>query len=88
MTLRLPLCNGKNYATLVSAYVPTVTNPDEIKDNFYEDLNAIIGATSGADKLINLGDFNARLGCDSDAWEGVLGKQGVGKCNSNGLLLL
>ena len=64
-----------------------MNNHDEIKDKFYEDLNAVIGATPGAHKLIILGDFNARVGCDSDAWEGVLGKHGVGKCNSNGLLL-
>ena len=88
MILRLPLSNGKKFATLLSAYAPTMTNPDEIKDKFYEDLNTVIGATPNSDKLIILDDFNARVGCDSAGWEGVIGKHGVEKCNSNGLLLL
>ena len=88
MTLRLPLEYGKKFATLVSAYAPTMTNPDEVKDKFYEDLNSVIKTVPKADKLIILGDFNARVGNDSTAWEGVIGKHGVGKCNSNGLLLL
>ena len=36
MTPRLPL-SGKKYATVV-AYAPTMTNTDEIKDKFYDDL--------------------------------------------------
>ena len=63
-------------------------NPDEIKDKFYEDLNAPITKVPTNDKLFILGDFNARVGCDSDSWNGIIGKHGVGKCNSNGLLLL
>ena len=87
MTLRIPLSQEK-FATLVSAYAPTMTNPEEIKDKFYEDLNGVISTVPNADKLIILGDFNARVGCDSAAWDGVIGKHGVGSCNSNGLLLL
>ena len=88
MTMRLPLSHGQKFATLVSCYAPTMTNPDEVKDKFYEDLNAVIASVPNADKLIILGDFNARVGRDSTTWEGVIGKHGTGNCNSNGLLLL
>ena len=87
MTLRL-LLSGKRHATIVSAYAPTMTNPDEVKDKFYNDLDSVISATPRTDKLILLGDFNARVGTDHQTWEGVIGTEGIGKCNSNGLLLL
>ena len=87
MTLRLPL-SGKRHATIVSAYAPTMTNPDEVKDQFYDDLDSVISAAPRTDKLIHLGDFNARVGTDHQTLEGVIGSEGVGKCNSNGLLLL
>ena len=86
MTLILPL-SGKRHAKIVSAYAPTRTNPDEIKDNFYDDLDSVISAAPRTDKLILLGGFNARVGTNHQTWEGVIGSEGVGECNSNGLLL-
>ena len=59
--MRLPLARGK-FATFVSAYAPTLTNPEETKNKFYEDLHVVIKAVHNADKLIILGDFNARVG--------------------------
>ena len=83
-----PLSNGQKFITIVSTYAPTMTNPDEVKDNFYEDLNTIITTVPSTDILIILGGFNVRVGSGSTTWEGVIGQYGVGNCNSNGLLLL
>lgn len=40
MTIRIPLNYGRKYFTFISAYAPTMTNPNDIKDKFYEDLHA------------------------------------------------
>ena len=86
--MRLPFSNGQKFITIVSTYASTMTNPDEVKDKFYEDLNAIITSIPNTDKLIILGDFNVRVGSDRTTWEGVIGQYGVGNCNSTSLLLL
>ncbi|XP_052435586.1 uncharacterized protein LOC127975489 [Carassius gibelio] len=87
MTLQLHLF-GKKAATIISAYAPTMSNSDEIKTKFYNDLEVSIAATASSDKLLILGDFNARVGSDHQSWNGVIGAHGIGKCNRNGLLLL
>ena len=87
LKLKLPL-GRKRSATLISAYAPTMSNPDEVKEKFYEELEALISAVPQSDKLILPGDFNARVGQDHQVWDGIIGHHGVGKCNSNGLLLL
>ena len=87
MTMKLTL-TGKKQATIISAYATTMTNPNDVKDQFYEELNSLVIAVPKTDKLIILGDFNARVGVDHQSWENVLGKNGIGRCNSNGLLLL
>jgi len=87
MTMQFPI--GKNqHATLISACAPTMTNPDDVKDKFYQELHSLISGIPKGDKLVILGDFNARVGADHQTWEGAIGRNGVGKCNSNGLLLL
>nr|VZI47182.1 unnamed protein product [Spirometra erinaceieuropaei] len=68
MSLRLPLRRGGKFATIISAYAPTMTNPDAVRDKFYEDLHALMATVSKADKLIVLGDFNARVGTDQCAF--------------------
>ena len=87
MTLRIPI--GKDrFLTLVNVYAPTMTYPDEDKDAFYRLLSTTIDRVPTADKLIVLGDFNARVGKDFSTYEGVIGKHGKGNKNSNGDLLL
>ncbi|VDM01946.1 unnamed protein product [Schistocephalus solidus] len=87
MSLRLPL-RGDRFATIISAYAPPMTSSDAAKDKFYEDLHALLAAVSKVNKLIVLGDFNARVGIDNTAWQGVLGPHGLGSCNDTGFLLL
>ena len=66
-----------------------MTNLDEFKDKFYNnDLDYDIFATPRADKFILLGDFNERVVTYLHTWKGVIGPEAVGKCYSNGLLLL
>ncbi|BHF80400.1 hypothetical protein SprV_0702352700 [Sparganum proliferum] len=87
MSLRLPLRHGGKFATIISAYAPPMTSPVAARDKFYEDLHALLATVSKADKLIVLGDFNARVGTDHTAWRGVLGPHGLRGSNDNGLLL-
>nr|VZI44786.1 unnamed protein product [Spirometra erinaceieuropaei] len=88
MSLRLPLWGGGKFATIIRAYAPPMVNPDAVRDKFYEDLHALLATVPKADKLIVLGDFNARVGTDHTAWRGVLGPHGLRGPNDNGLLLL
>nr|VZH90199.1 unnamed protein product [Spirometra erinaceieuropaei] len=89
MSLRLPLRGGGKFATIISAYAPPMSSPDAAaRDKFYEDLHALLAAVPKADKLVVLGDFNARVGTDHTAWRGVLGPHGLRCSNDNSLLLL
>ena len=87
MTVRLPLLK-KRFVTIISVYAPTMTNTDDKIEKFYADLESTLQDVPRTDKLVLLGDFNARVGTDWNTWEGVLGKHSTGKCNSNGKLLL
>ena len=64
----------------------TVTS--DTKDEFYENLAAIISSVPNSEQLVLLGDFNARVGADHDTWPSCLGQFGVGKMDENGQRLL
>ncbi|BHF68697.1 hypothetical protein SprV_0301173600 [Sparganum proliferum] len=87
MSLRLPLQGGK-FVTIVSAYAPPLTSPDEARNKFYEDLHALLATVPKPDKLIVLGDFNAHIGTDHGASRGVLCPHGLDGSHVNGLPLL
>ena len=87
MTLRLPLAKNR-FAIFVSVYSPTLVSSDDVKDRFYDTLYSTLRRISQDDKIILLGDFNARVGRNHDIWHGVIEHHGVGNINSSGLRLL
>lgn len=87
ITWRLPLCNG-HQMSVICVYAPTLNADEDVKERFYQQLREVAGRVPRRDKLVILGDFNARVGTDHVAWENVLGVHGLGKCNDNGLKLL
>ena len=86
MTLQLQLAKNR-LATFVSFYSPILESSDDVKDRFYDMLYSTLRRILQDDKIILLGDFNARVGRNHDIWHIVIGHHGV-NMNSNGLRLL
>lgn len=87
MTLRIPLAKT-HFGTLLSVYAPTLPSNTETKDSFYQSLDEILRPIPKTEKILLLGDFNARVGQNNRIWRGVLGRHGVGQVNSNSMRLL
>ena len=86
LTMSLQTRSGK--VNIISAYAPTLDADPEVKDRFYDELSDVVSRIPLEDEMILLGDFNARVGSDHDAWSGSLGPHGVGNVNENGQRLL
>ena len=67
IVMRLPL-KGKKYLTLISAYAPTMSYTQEQNELFYQNLPSLLRTVPKDNKLVLLGDFNARVGNDSQSW--------------------
>lgn len=87
MKWRIPLTKGR-HATLISTYAPTLDAEEVTKDHFCESLDQALQRIPPSDKIVLLGDFNARVGSNTQLWRNILGKHGIGKTNNNGLRLL
>ena len=86
MKLRIPLACGR-FLSILSVYAPTLQASEEITLTFYQALRETITSIPKEEKLILLGDFNARVGTDWETWD-ALGHFGIGKMNNTGLKLL
>ena len=83
MSVRIPIRNN-NHITLISAYAPNLQDDPNNILNFYTKLSDITSEIPAKDKIIILGDFNARVGNDKNIWHGVLGAHGLSPHNENG----
>ena len=86
LTMSLQTRSGK--VNIISAYAPTLDADPEVKDRFYDELSDVVSRIPSEEEMILLGDFNARVGRDNEAWSGSLGPHGVGNVNENGQRLL
>ena len=73
--------------TIISSYAQMLVFPEETKDDFYALIDTAVQRIPEADKIALLGNLNAHIGKNSVVWQGVIGKHGIVKMNSNGLHL-
>lgn len=85
MTLKINL-DHKTTALLVNCYALIINS--NVKDHFYNQLWKVISTCDHWDKLVLLGDLNARVGSDHQTWESIIDCNGLGQMNSNDLQLL
>nr|KAG5712455.1 hypothetical protein BaRGS_011429 [Batillaria attramentaria] len=72
--------------TILQCYAPTNVADEEEKENFYEQLQAILDKAPRRDLKILMGDLNAKVGTDNTDRELIMGKHGTGTQNENGEL--
>ena len=73
--MRLPL-QKRSCSTFISVYAPTMTNPEEVREQLYSDLRDTFRRVLADDRLVFIG---ARVGSDTKKGRRVLGSHGVGK---------
>ena len=78
----------RRYLSVVTCYAPTENASVDKKEEFYHQLQNVCDDVKKHDRLMVLGDFNARVGSDNATWPGVVGKYGLQELSANGEMLL
>ena len=75
--------------TIVQVYAPTSDYDDNEIDEFYDQLQNVIGQTPKKGILVVQGDWNAKVGKDACGnWQGICGPFSNDDTNERGLRLL
>ena len=72
--------------TIIQCYAPTNAADEEVKEEFYDQIQAIMENAPKRDLKILMGDINAKVGSDNTGKELIMGKHGIGEQNENGEL--
>ena len=63
---------------IILGYAPTNDSSEDEKDDFYEKLESVIQKNhKSKDMTILLGDFNAKVGKEKDAFQQAIGKESL-----------
>ena len=76
------------WLTLVQVYAPTDDTDSVAKDEFYAEVQEVMNRVPRGDRIIVMGDFNARVGKNVKVWKGVIGEHGEDVENDSGRRLL
>ena len=69
---------------IIQCYAPTNDTEEEKKDDFFQQLQAVLDRRGTKDITILMGDFNAKIGMDNTGYEDIMGTYGLGQMNDNG----
>ena len=67
MKLRVPL-SDESHMSILSVYAPTLQSSQDTIISFYGILRGVITSILKEEKLLLMGDFNARVGRQRDIW--------------------
>ena len=68
MSLQHPI-QDKKFATVLSVYAHTLQAETGVREAFYHNLHNLLQQVDSKDKLLILGDFNARVRRDFKLWK-------------------
>ena len=86
--LRVRLRGKHINTTIIQCYAPTNDSDEDIKDEFYNQLQTEIESLPRHELKIIMGDLNAKVGSDNTNYERAMGREGCGSMNDNGERLL
>ena len=72
----------------IQVYAPTSVHSDQEAEQFYDMLQSQVEKVPKKEKVIIMGDFNAKIGSDFNTWSPTMGKFGLGQINCRGEKLL
>jgi len=79
---------GSEILNVVRVYAPQIDLPDDIKKQFWEDLNMVIQDVAWSEKLFIGGDFNGHIGAEVGGYDTTHRGFGYGKRNNGRVSVL
>ena len=69
---------------IIQCYAPINDVEEEKKDDFYQQLQAVLDRRGAKNITILMGDFNVKIGMDNTGYEDIMETHGLGQINENG----
>nr|XP_049588581.1 craniofacial development protein 2 [Syngnathus scovelli] len=84
ITARFQTTHKRINLQIIQCYAPTNNAEEEMKDNFYNQLQHLLQSRKEKDLTLLMGDMNAKVGNNNNGYELAMGRHGLGTMNENG----